>query len=95
MTSRCFAVLLCCLLSGPAIYAMHGPKLAIVSASPDSALVHLRAAQVYAQPMLRLGGRRRWRYRPGAPLGWASPATNDRDWLLASPGFLVGEEPPD
>ncbi|MGI4763421.1 MAG: hypothetical protein ACRYF0_22100, partial [Janthinobacterium lividum] len=86
--------MLCCLLSGPAICAKPGPGLAIVSASPDSALMHLRAAQVCAQPLQRLGGKRRWRYRPGAPSGWASPAANDRDWLLASPEFLVGEEPP-
>jgi signal transduction histidine kinase/DNA-binding response OmpR family regulator len=70
------------------------PKTAVVSASPDSALVHLTAARVRSKAMQRLGGNVRWRYRPGRPPGWASPATNDLDWLLASSGFLFNEGPP-
>ncbi|MDF7814762.1 ATP-binding protein [Hymenobacter sp. YC55] len=70
------------------------PKKAVASASPDSALIHLSAAQVYSNAMQRLGGTRRWRYRPGHPPGWASPTTNDLNWLLASTGFLFGEGPP-
>ena len=92
MTIRCFAAL-CCLLSGLATHAEPTPGAAVGSASPDSALVHLRAAQVQTEDMQPLAGTR-WRYRPGAPRGWASPATNDLAWLLASPGFLFGEGPP-
>ena len=95
MNIRCFAVLICCdLLSGLSSFAKPDPKTAVVSASPDSALVHLSAAQVYSADMQRLGGTQRWRYRPGLPPGWASPATNDLNWLLASTGFLFGEGPP-
>ncbi|NML65453.1 response regulator [Hymenobacter sp. RP-2-7] len=92
MTIRCFAAL-GCLLSGLAALAGPTPRAAVVSASPDSALVHLQAAQVQAEAMQPLGGVR-WRYRPGAPRGWASPATPDLTWLLASPGFLFGAGPP-
>ncbi|OUJ70465.1 hypothetical protein BXP70_24200 [Hymenobacter crusticola] len=95
MNIRCFAFILCsCLLSGLAARATPDPTTAVVSASPDSALVQLTAKQVYAATMQRLGGTRRWRYQPGQPVGWASPATHDLDWLLASTGFLMGEAPP-
>ncbi|UOQ68741.1 hybrid sensor histidine kinase/response regulator transcription factor [Hymenobacter volaticus] len=95
MNIRCFAVLICCgLLSGLSSLAKPDPKTAVVSASPDSALVHLSFAQVHSDAMQRLGGTRRWRYRPGHTAGWASPATNDLNWLLASTGFLFGEGPP-
>ncbi len=95
MNIRCFAVLFCCcLLHGLAARARPDPKTAVSSASPDSAFVHLRAVQVHSAAMQRLGGTRRWRYQPGHPPGWASPATNDLNWLLASTGFLFGEGPP-
>lgn len=93
-TLRFVVVLGCCLLGGRAARAVPDPKGTIVSASPDSALVHLTAAQVGAEAMQRLGGPVRWRYRPGQPPGWASPATNDLSWLLAATGFMMGEGPP-
>ncbi|MGI4832333.1 MAG: ATP-binding protein [Janthinobacterium lividum] len=94
MTIRCFAAL-GCLLSGLATSATPGPRAAVVSAaSPDSTFVRLRAAQMHSEAMQPLGGTQRWRYQPGAPHGWASPATNDSDWLLASPSFLFGKGPP-
>ena len=94
MTIRCFAVLLCGILSGLDARAKPDPRPAVVSASPDSALVRLRAGQVQSAAMQRLGGTRRWRYRPGCPPGWASPATNDGGWLLVGPRFLARESPP-
>ncbi|MVN75602.1 response regulator [Hymenobacter sp. HMF4947] len=94
MTTRCLAVLLCCLFSALATPAWPSPPAASVAASPDSALVHLSAAQVYAADMQQVGGTRRWRYQPGQPSDWASPATNDLTWPLAYPGFLFGEGPP-
>ncbi|MGI4871134.1 MAG: ATP-binding protein [Janthinobacterium lividum] len=94
MTIRCFAALCYCLLSGLATAARPDPRVTVNSALPDSAWVRLRAAQVYAEAMQPLGGPQRWRYQPGASRGWASPATNDSHWLLASPSFLFGKGPP-
>lgn len=95
MKSCCSIALLCgCyLLGGPAARAAQGPRPAVVSASPDSALVRLTAAQVNAEYLQHLATVR-WRYRPGQPPGWASPATDDRGWLLADPSFHKGEGPP-
>ena len=95
MRIRCLTGLLigCCLLHGPSAHAKPNPRAAVVSTSPDSALMHLTVAWVNAGPM-REGGPVRWRYRPGLPPGWASPATNDRSWLLARTQFLLGEGPP-
>ena len=70
------------------------PALAFSSPSPDSALVHLTAAQVYSPAMQGLDARVRWRYQPGQPSDWARPATSDLGWLLIDPNFLVGQEPP-
>ena len=70
------------------------PALASSSTSPDSALVHLTAAQVYSPAMQGLDAHVRWRYQPGQPPGWARPATSDLGWLLTDPNFLVGQEPP-
>jgi signal transduction histidine kinase/DNA-binding response OmpR family regulator len=96
MNLRHFVVLLSSLLSGLAADGRPAPPAAavIVPASPDSALVQLSAAQVYSPAMQRLGGWQLWRYQPGSPPGWASPATRDQHWRLAGPHFLVGKEPP-
>ncbi|MBF9222691.1 hybrid sensor histidine kinase/response regulator transcription factor [Hymenobacter ruricola] len=96
MNLRHLVVLLSSLLSGLVAYARSAPQAAaaIVPAASDSALVQLRAAQVYSPAMQRLGGSRPWRYQPGSPPGWASPATRDQHWRLVGPHFLVGKEPP-
>jgi signal transduction histidine kinase/DNA-binding response OmpR family regulator len=86
-------LLVCCLFGWLPTWAGPGPG-AVVSAAPDSAVVHLPATLARASTMQRLGGRRQWRYRPGWPAGWASPATNDHTWLLARTAFAVGREPP-
>ncbi len=95
MKTRCLPGLLlgCCLLHGPSAPAQPSPQAALVSASPDSALKHFTVAWVNDGPMLE-GGPVRWRYRPGLPPGWASPATNDLGWLLARTQFLFGDDPP-
>ncbi|AMR28933.1 hypothetical protein A0257_18725 [Hymenobacter psoromatis] len=90
----CLLMGCCLLLAGPAAGAAGGSRPALVSVSPDSALLHLTAAQVSSAATQRLDARVRWRYHPGWPPGWASPATPDQSWLLADPNFLVGQEPP-
>jgi len=72
----------------------HPGRATIAAASPDSARLTLRAALVRSPAPQRLDGRVRWRYQPGQPAGWASPATNDQGWLLTDPDFLVDQEPP-
>lgn len=90
MNTRRLAILLCCLLSGLTAPAQPDPR----AAAPDSAFVQLSAAQVYSAARPQVGGTRRWRYQPGQPPGWASPATNDQAWPLAYTSFLYGEGPP-
>ena len=90
----CLLLACCLLLAGPAAGAAGASRPALRSASPDSALLYLTAAQVSSAAMQRLDARVRWRYHPGWPPGWASPATPDQGWLLADPDFLVGQEPP-
>ena len=96
MKTRCLTGLLmgCCLLQGPSAPANPHPRAAVVSASPDSALKHFTVAWVNAGSMQSGGPTVRWRYRSGLPPGWASPATNDRNWLLAFTQFRMGEGPP-
>ncbi|AMJ65668.1 hypothetical protein AXW84_09680 [Hymenobacter sp. PAMC 26628] len=77
------------LLGGPAARA--APPLGAPAADT---LLRLTAAQVNSAATQRLDDTGRWRYRPGRPPGWASPATSDRDWRPANPDFLVGQEPP-
>ena len=83
-----------CLLGSPAASAAAGSRPAVRSASPDSALLHLTAAQVTAAAPLRLDARVRWRYQPGQPAGWANPATPDQNWLLTDPDFPAEAPPP-
>ena len=83
----------CCLLHGPSALAQPNPRAALVSASPDSALMHLTVALVNTVDMSKQTPVR-WRYRPGLPPGWASPATNDQGWLLAYTQFQTGAGPP-
>ncbi|MFD1470392.1 ATP-binding protein [Hymenobacter caeli] len=80
------------LLGRPAARAAGRPVLR--SAAPASALLLLRAALVNAPAMQRLDDTGRWRYQPGQPPGWASPATPDQGWPLADPNFLVEAPPP-
>ena len=84
------------LLTRPAARAARPPlpRQALASAPPDSAGLLLTAAQVNAPAAQGLDKTGRWRYRPGQPPGWASPATNDQSWLRTDPNFLVGREPP-
>ena len=84
----------CCLLLGPSAPAQPNPRAVVTSASPDSALLHLTAAGANAGAMREGSPAVRWRYRPGLPPGWASPATNDRSWLLAFTQFELGGGPP-
>ena len=69
-------------------------RAARAGAPPDSAGLLLTAAQLNAPAGQRLDDAGRWRYRPGRPPGWASPATDDRAWPLARPSFLFGQGPP-
>ena len=96
MKTCCLLALLvvCGLLAGPVACAAGSRWPALPSPAPDSTLLHLRAARVHAAAPLQLGGRVRWRYRPGQPAGWASPTTPDLSWPLADPNFWVGQEPP-
>ena len=54
----------------------------------------LTPAQVYADAPQPLAGPGHWRYRPGAPAGWAAPATDDGGWPRANPAFAWGQGPP-
>lgn len=96
MNFRRFAILLGGLLSsGPASYAQ--PARQAIGGPPaasDSAWVRITASQVGAEAMQRLGPNLRWRYRPGHPAGWASPATDDRAWPLANSSFPFEQGPP-
>ena len=76
-------------LGGTAAAVSLPPRPAAADATP----LLLTPAQVYAdapQPLAGLG----WRYRPGAPAGWAAPATDDSGWLRANPAFAWGQGPP-
>ena len=83
-----------CLLLGPNAPAQPNPRAVVVSASPDSALMRFTVALVNAGAIRTGDPVVRWRYQPGLPRGWASPATNDRGWLLAFTQFQRGEAPP-
>ena len=98
-TARRLLVCCYCLLAGLPAWAGPGPvtgpgRAAAAAVSPDSAVVHLGAGLAHATTMQQLAGARRWRYQPGWPAGWASPATRDLGWPLAATDFAVGQEPP-
>ena len=96
MNIRHFAALLGGLLiSGSPAHAQPAPRAAAtIPAAPDSALVRLTAPQVTADTMQRLGVGLRWRYQPGQPAGWASPATDDHAWPLVNASFPFESGPP-
>ncbi|MBO2012974.1 ATP-binding protein [Hymenobacter negativus] len=95
MNIRHFVALLSSLLiSGPPAHAQPARRGAsIVPAAPNSALVRLTSPQVTADAMQRLGPGLRWRYQPGQPAGWASPATDDHTWPLVDASFPFKKGP--
>jgi signal transduction histidine kinase/DNA-binding response OmpR family regulator len=67
---------------------------ALASQGQASPVVRLTAPEVTADTMQRLGRGPQWRYQPGQPVGWASLATDDHAWPLASAFFPFGKGPP-
>ena len=78
------------LLSGLLSASLGGTAAATVPLPPrpaaaDAAPLLLTPAQVYADAPQPLAGPGHWRYRPGAPAGWAAPAGGG----LAITAFLL------
>ena len=67
---------------------------ALAGRAQSGPLVRLTTAEVRADTMQRLGRGDSWRYQPGQPAGWASPATPDQGWPLVSASFPFGQGPP-